>query len=104
MIPMGFRITDDAADFLKRRRDSTGLAEDHGIRIYRHAADGEGEAPRLVMRFTDSPEDGDRRVEHRGIVFYVDPDIAGEIEDLVIDFEEQATAPPAPPALHVRTG
>lgn len=100
---MRFRITEDAAEFLEHRRDRSGSAPADGIRIYRQAADGEGEAPRLAMAFTDSPEAADRRIERGGIVFYVDPEIADELDDVVIDFEEPVTAPPAPPPLHIRT-
>lgn len=98
---MRFRITEEAVEFLERHRTRSGLPAP-GIRIYRQAADGAGEAPRLAMCFTDTPAESDHRVEQHGIWFYVDPDVADELGDAVIDFEEPVTAPPVPPPLHIR--
>lgn len=88
-----FRISRAALDFLQRKRRAAGRPPTHGIRVYEQAAAGDGDKPRLAMAFVAGPREGDRCVERHGTLFFLDPAVDADLEDVLVDAAARRTSP-----------
>ena len=83
------QMTSQAAATLTRARAQEGLPEHFGVRIF--AAPGPesntNSAPKAVFGFgfVDGPKEGDAVGEAEGTTYYVAPEVAGALDDVVLD-------------------
>lgn len=77
------QMTDRAADLLRNLRNEAQLPDNAGVRVYSEmAATGE---PTLSIGFTPDPMPTDQVAEHEGLRLFVAPEIAGPLDDAVMD-------------------
>lgn len=77
-------VTPDAAATLADARSRGGVPENFGVRIFRsEAADTAG--PAFQLGFVPDPEEGDQVGETEETRFFVAPEVAGPLDNAVLD-------------------
>ena len=86
------KVTSQAAQTLTRAREQEGLPEHFGVRIFAAPSPetNSNSAPQAVFGFgfVDGPQDGDEVGEAEGTSYYVAPEVAGPLNDVVLDVAE----------------
>jgi Fe-S cluster assembly iron-binding protein IscA len=83
------QMTHQAAETLNRAREQEGLPEHFGVRIF--AAPGPDNNSNAAGKsmfgfgFVDGPQDGDKVGETDGTNYYVAPEVAESLNDVVLD-------------------
>jgi Fe-S cluster assembly iron-binding protein IscA len=84
------KMTSRAAATLSRARELEGLPEHYGVRIFANPApetNSSGRA-RFGFGFADGPRDGDEVGETEGTAYFVAPEVAGALDEVVLDVAE----------------
>lgn len=79
-------ISPDAAQAIKQIVDSSGVGEDGGLRLSVQPIDEQ--SANLELSVTDSPAEGDSRIEQQGANVYVDPVAAQFLDDKILGATE----------------
>jgi hypothetical protein len=86
------QVTNQAAETLTRAREREGLPEHFGVRIFAapNPEQNSNSANQAVFGFgfVDSPQEGDQIGETEGTNYYVAPEVAGPLNDVVLDVAE----------------
>ena len=84
------QVTSQAAATLSRAREKEGLPEHFGVRIFA-APDPSTNSHQTTQRsvygfgFVDGPQQGDEVGQTDGTPFYVAPEVADSLDDVVLD-------------------
>ncbi len=84
------QVTSQAAQTLNRAREKEGLPENFGVRIFA-APDPSANSHQAAVYgfgFVDGPQDGDAVGETEGTPYYVAPEVADSLDDVVLDVAE----------------
>ena len=86
------QVTSQAAATLTRAREKEGLPENFGVRIFA-APDPSTNAHQTTKTvygfgFVEGPRDGDAVGETDGTPYYVAPEVADSLDDVVLDVAE----------------
>jgi Fe-S cluster assembly iron-binding protein IscA len=82
------KVTSQAAATLNRAREREGLPEHFGVRIFAAPApesNSQGTQAVFGFGFVDGPQDGDEVGEAEGTTYYVAPEVAEPLNDVVLD-------------------
>lgn len=81
------QMTTEAAATLSRARAQEGLPEHFGVRIFAAPDPGlnSSNRPAFGFGFVESPEAGDAVGEAEGTTYYVAPEVAPVLDDVVLD-------------------
>ena len=84
------QVTIQAAATLSRAREKEGLPEHFGVRIFAApdpSSNSHQAAPRSVygFGFVDGPQEGDAVGQTDGTPYYVAPEVADSLDDVVLD-------------------
>jgi Fe-S cluster assembly iron-binding protein IscA len=82
------QVTSQAAATLTRAREKEGLPEHFGVRIFAAPApESNSQSKQAVFGFgfVDGPQAGDEVGETEGTTYYVAPEVAGPLNDVVLD-------------------
>lgn len=84
------QLTSQAAATLSRAREKEGLPEHFGVRIFAAPAPDSNSAQKAVFGFgfVEAPQDGDAVGEAEEIPYYVAPEVADTLDDVVLDVAE----------------
>jgi Fe-S cluster assembly iron-binding protein IscA len=84
------QMTSQAAATLSRARQQEGLPEHFGVRIFANPAPETNSSQRANygFGFVDGPKAGDAIGEAEGTSYYVAPEVAPALEDVVLDVAE----------------
>ena len=84
------QVTSHAAEAITRTREKEGLPDHFGVRIFAAPAPSENSAQKAVFGFgfVDGPQEGDAVGETDGTNYYVAPEVADELDDVVLDATE----------------
>jgi Fe-S cluster assembly iron-binding protein IscA len=85
------QVTSQAAATLNRAREKEGLPENFGVRIFAApdpTANSHQAASVYGFGFVEAPRDGDAVGETDGTPYYVAPEVADSLEDVVLDVAE----------------
>ena len=96
------QVTSQAAATLTRAREKEGLPENFGVRIFAapDPSTNSHPTPSTVygFGFVDAPREGDAVGQTDGTPYYVAPEVADSLEDVVLDVAESGnlvlTRPP----------
>ena len=81
------QMTSQAAQTLNRAREREGLPENFGVRIFA-APDPSANSQQASVYgfgFVERPQDGDAVGQTDGTPYYVAPEVADSLEDVVLD-------------------
>jgi Fe-S cluster assembly iron-binding protein IscA len=81
------QVTSQAAQTLNRAREKEGLPENFGVRIFA-APDPSANSQQASVYgfgFVERPQDGDAVGQTDGTPYYVAPEVADSLEDVVLD-------------------
>jgi len=84
-------VTSQAAEKLNRTREKEGLPENFGVRIFAApdpSANSHQGAAVYGFGFVDAPHDGDAVGQTDGTPYYVAPEVADSLNDVVLDVAE----------------
>jgi Fe-S cluster assembly iron-binding protein IscA len=87
------QLTSQAAETLSRAREKEGLPEHFGVRIFA-APDPSTNSQQTTQRsvygfgFVEAPQEGDAVGETDGTPYYVAPEVAPSLDDVVLDVAE----------------
>lgn len=81
------QISNDAAALLTETRESEGVPDSYGVRIFGES-DPDG---RLIVRltFADQPQEGDAVLEEQGTQVFVAQEVVQPLQDKVIDVDDE---------------
>jgi Fe-S cluster assembly iron-binding protein IscA len=81
------QMTSQAAATLSRARESEGLPEHFGVRIFAapQPETNSSQASAYGFGFVDGPQEGDAVGEAEGTPYYVAPEVAPSLENVVLD-------------------
>ena len=84
------QVTSQAAETLTRAREKEGLPENFGVRIFAAPDPGANSQQASVygFGFVDGPQDGDAVGQTDGTPYYVAPEVADTLNDVVLDVAE----------------
>lgn len=84
------QLTSLAAATLTRTREQEGLPEHFGVRIFAAPNPSSDSQQRAVFGFgfVEGPQDGDAVGETDGTPYYVAPEVADSLDDVVLDVAE----------------
>ncbi|MEW6473589.1 MAG: hypothetical protein AB1679_15080 [Actinomycetota bacterium] len=84
------QVTSQAAATLNRAREREGLPEHFGVRIFAAPSPESNSQNQAVFGFgfVDGPQDGDEIGEAEGTNYYVAPEVAAPLNDVVLDVAE----------------
>src|SRR5215211_8203977 len=84
------QLTSQAAQTLTRAREREGLPENFGVRIFAAPSPDSNSHNRAVFGFgfVDGPQDGDEVGETEGTNYFVAPEVAEPLNDVVLDVAE----------------
>jgi Fe-S cluster assembly iron-binding protein IscA len=98
------QVTSQAAQTLNRAREKEGLPENFGVRIFA-APDPSANSQQATVYgfgFVDGPQQGDAVGQTDGTPYYVAPEVADSLNDVVLDVAETGnlvlTRTPATPS------
>lgn len=77
------RVSATAVEFLEESRESRGVPDSHGVRIF--GQENQEGAMMVRLAFTDDPDDRDQRIDQHGTDFYVAPEVVEPLGEAVID-------------------
>src|ERR671918_463972 len=83
-------VTSQAAETLNRAREKEGLPENFGVRIFA-APDPSANSQQATVYgfgFVDGPQEGDAVGQTEGTPYYVAPEVADSLNDVVLDVAE----------------
>jgi Fe-S cluster assembly iron-binding protein IscA len=81
------QVTSQAAQTLNRAREKEGLPENFGVRIFA-APDPSANSQQASVHgfgFVEGPRDGDAIGQTDGTPYYVAPEVADSLDDVVLD-------------------
>lgn len=84
------QVTSQAAQTLNRAREKEGLPENFGVRIFA-APDPSANSQQATVYgfgFVDGPQQGDAVGQTDGTPYYVAPEVADSLNDVVLDVAE----------------
>ena len=84
------QMTSQAAATLNRTREKEGLPEHFGVRIFAAPSPETNSSQKAVFGFgfVDAPQEGDEIGEAEGTTYYVAPEVAEPLNDVVLDVAE----------------
>jgi Fe-S cluster assembly iron-binding protein IscA len=84
------QMTSQAAATLSRARANEGLPEHYGVRIFANPAPetNSGQKTAYGFGFVEAPQAGDAIGEAEGTTYFVAPEVAPALEDVVLDVAE----------------
>jgi len=87
------QVTSQAAQTLTRAREKEGIPETFGVRIFAAPApeSNSHSSPQQAVfgfGFVDGPQEGDEVGETEGTTYYVAPEVAAPLNDVVLDVAE----------------
>lgn len=85
-------VTSNAAATLADARSRGGVPDHFGVRIYA-AKEGDTEGPAFQLGFASDPQEGDQVGETEATRYFVAPDVAGPLENAVLDAEDTEEGP-----------
>ena len=98
------QVTSQAAQTLNRAREKEGLPENFGVRIFA-APDPSANSQQATVYgfgFVEAPQQGDAVGQTDGTPYYVAPEVADSLDDVVLDVADTGnlvlTRDPATPA------
>ena len=80
------QLSSRAASLLDQARESQGIPEHFGVRVYGEPAPEGGTA--IGIAFTETPEQGDEVGEQDGTNLFVAPEVAEPLSAALLDAEE----------------
>ena len=80
------KLSTQAAALLEKARESQGVPEHFGVRVYGEAAPQGGTS--IGIAFTETPEQGDEVGEQEGTNVFVAPEVAEPLSEALLDAEE----------------
>ena len=86
-----FQVTQAAAEQLARTRQSRGLPETTGVRLYGEPR-GAGEVA-LGLAFTELPAEDDLVSEQQGTIVFIAPEVAEPLSSVALDVQETPEGP-----------
>ena len=86
-----FQVTQAAAERLARTRQSRGLPETTGVRLYGEHR-GAGEVA-LGLAFTELPAEDDLVSEQQGTIVFIAPEVAEPLSSVALDVQETPEGP-----------
>ena len=84
------QVTSQAAQTLNQAREKEGLPENFGVRIFA-APDPSANSSQAAVYgfgFVDAPQEGDAVGQTDGTPYYVAPEVADSLNDVVLDVAE----------------
>jgi len=85
------KITDEAADVIKSAREQNGFGDEAALRL--QTVSGQDGSSAIGVTFTEEPETDDVVGKSAGVTVYVEPTLAEELGDVVLDVKETAEGP-----------
>ena len=84
------QLTSQAASTINQTREKEGLPEHFGVRIFAAPDPTSNSQSRTVygFGFVDGPQDGDAVGETDGTPYFVAPEVADSLDDVVLDVAE----------------
>jgi len=84
------QMTSQAAATLTRAREQEGLPEHFGVRIFAAPAPETNSSQKTAygFGFVEGPQEGDAVGETEGTSYFVAPEVAGTLENVVLDVAE----------------
>lgn len=83
------RMTSKAATTLSRARAQNGLPDHFGVRIFPNDKTGDTDSgSNYRFGFVEGPEEGDAIGQAEGTSYYVAPEVAEPLNDVVLDVAE----------------
>jgi len=84
------QVTSEAAATLSRARENEGLPETYGVRIFANPTPAENSGQRAAygFGFVDGPQAGDEVGQAEGTSYYVAPEVADSLNNVVLDVAE----------------
>ena len=85
------QMTTQAAETLSRAREREGLPEHFGVRIFaapKPESNSSTNQSVFGFGFVDGPQEGDEIGEAEGTTYYVAPEVAAPLNDVVLDVAE----------------
>lgn len=81
------QVTSQAAQTLSRAREKEGLPENFGVRIFAapDPAENSQQASVYGFGFVERPQEGDAVGQTDGTPYYVAPEVADSLNDVVLD-------------------
>lgn len=81
------QVTSQAAQTLNRAREKEGLPENFGVRIFAapDPSANSNQASVYGFGFVEAPQDGDAVGQTDGTPYYVAPEVADSLDDVVLD-------------------
>ena len=79
-------ITESAAALLTEARQSEGVPDSYGVRIFGES-DPQGQL-QVRLAFTEEPEEGDAVLDQQGTQLFVAPEVTAPLEESLIDVEQ----------------
>jgi Fe-S cluster assembly iron-binding protein IscA len=84
------QVTSQAAATLNRAREQEGLPDNFGVRIFAAPDPSTNSQQNTVygFGFVEAPQEGDAVGETEGTPYYVAPEVADSLDDVVLDVAE----------------
>ncbi len=83
------KVTDQAAEILKRARDGAGASPEAGLRIRRaDSSQGKENEIALALTFRDEPEAEDHTFEQGGLRVFVEDSLVEPLSERTLDIRE----------------
>lgn len=82
------QMTSKAATTLSRARAQNGLPDHFGVRIFPNKTGDTNSASNYRFGFVEGPEEGDAIGQAEGTSYYVAPEVAEPLNDVVLDVAE----------------
>ena len=84
------QVTSQAAQTLNRAREKEGLPENFGVRIFAapDPSANSHQASVYGFGFVEGPQDGDAVGQTDGTPYFVAPEVADSLDDVVLDVAE----------------
>ena len=81
------QVTSQAAQTLNRAREKEGLPENFGVRIFAapDPSANSSQASVYGFGFVEAPQDGDAVGQTDGTPYFVAPEVADSLDDVVLD-------------------